>query len=71
MVCSTRPSKGPGVEFKVHGMGYVNFHMSCPAFTCHVQCLLVDAMMKGKAKLQFFLANCKKKVICTIYDPQN
>ena len=53
---SKRWSKGPGVEFKVCAVGYVNFHMNSKCnFPKHMsQHLLVQSTMNGEAKLQIF-----------------
>ena len=52
---SKRRSKGPGVEFKVCGMGHVNFHVNSKCnFPQQVKRLLVQETTNGEAKEQVF-----------------
>ena len=47
MVCRGRRSKGPGVEFKVRGMGHVNFHVNSEA---HVTSSVYSYMQRRTEK---------------------
>ena len=51
MVCRERRSKGPGVEFKVRGMGHVNFHVNSEA---HITSSVYSYMQRRTEKTANF-----------------